>query len=320
MGKRILVTGGAGFIGSNIVRGLLGKGYDVVVLDNFMTGRRENIKDILDDIELLEGDIRDNPTCMNACSKVDAVLHQAALPSVPRSVADPLLTNEVNITGTLNLLLAVRDKGIENFIFASSSSIYGDTEILPKVETMKPSPLSPYALQKLTAEYYVRLFAELYGLRSLSMRYFNVFGPRQDPKSPYAAVIPLFIRAARDGSQVTIYGDGEQSRDFTFVDNVVMANILALETKRLDGQVVNIACGKRYTLNDTLRILEDISSRSIPRKYENPRLGDVKHSQADISRANEVIGYTSTVGFEEGLKSTFNYFHSQEFPYNITEP
>ncbi len=306
MSSRVLVTGGAGFIGSHIVRGLLEEKYEVSVLDNFLTGKRQNISEIADELEVIhEVDIRDLDACREAVLGVDVVLHQAALPSVPRSIKDPLLSNEINITGTLNMLIAASESGVGRFIFASSSSVYGDTPTLPKVETMPTHPLSPYALQKLVGEQYCRLFAELFGMETVSLRYFNIFGPRQDPKSQYAAVVPLFITAVKDGEPATIFGDGEQTRDFTYVQNVVEANRLAIEAGSLEGQAVNIACGDRFSVNYLLESLEKAAGRKAKRTNADPRSGDVRDSQADISLARELLGYEPVVGFEEGLKMTY---------------
>ncbi len=306
MSSRVLVTGGAGFIGSHIVRGLLEEKYEVSVLDNFLTGKRQNISEIADELEVIhEVDIRDLDACREAVLGVDVVLHQAALPSVPRSIKDPLLSNEINITGTLNMLIAASESGVGRFIFASSSSVYGDTPTLPKVETMPTHPLSPYALQKLVGEQYCRLFAELFGMETVSLRYFNIFGPRQDPKSQYAAVVPLFITAVKDGEPATIFGDGEQTRDFTYVQNVVEANRLAIEAGSLQGQAVNIACGDRFSVNYLLKSLEKAAGRKAKRTDTDPRSGDVRDSQADISLARELLGYEPVVGFEEGLSLTY---------------
>jgi nucleoside-diphosphate-sugar epimerase len=309
--RSVLVTGGGGFIGSHLVRGFLAAGHRVSVLDNFLTGRRENLEGIEKDLDrLIEGDIRDPSVCREAVKGVDLVSHQAALPSVPRSVNDPHLTNEINIGGTLNMLLAARDAGVGRFAFASSSSIYGNSLTLPKVETMCPSPISPYALQKLTGETYCHLFHRLYAMETVALRYFNVFGPRQDPKSQYAAVIPLFITAIMAGNRQSIFGNGEQSRDFTFVENVVHANMLCLDAPSLGGERVNIACGERYSLNRLLQLLGEYTGKKVSPDYVVPRPGDVKDSLADIGLAEKLLGYKPVMRFEAGLKNTVAHFAS----------
>ena len=305
-----LVTGGAGFIGSHIVEHLVKEGRPVRVLDNFATGKRENIEPFLGDIEMMEGDIRDPETCRRAVKGVSAVMHQAAIPSVPRSVADPFTTMEVGVQGTLTLLLAARDAGVERFVSASSSSVYGDTPTLPKVEAMPTNPLSPYALSKLTGEHLCRLFHQLYGLHTVSLRYFNIFGHRQDPTSQYAAVIPIFITALFRGESPTIFGDGEQSRDFTYVDNVVKANILAATSEKGAGEVMNIACGDRYTLLQLFQFIQEIIGTNLKPLHADPRPGDVKHSLADIDRARELLGYQPGIDLQEGLKKTVPWYQS----------
>ncbi|MDY6987841.1 MAG: SDR family oxidoreductase [Thermodesulfobacteriota bacterium] len=311
-----LVTGGAGFIGSNLVKVLLGRGDRVRVLDDFSTGKRKNLQlpdlsaDLVANLEVLEGNMADLATCRKACEGVDYVLHQAAIPSVPRSVALPLESNRANIDGTLNLLMAARDGGIKRLIFASSSAIYGNSPGFPRVETIAPQPLSPYAVQKMTAEHYLRVFYELYGLETVSLRYFNVFGPHQDPDSEYAAVIPKFIKAFIRGTQPTVFGDGEQSRDFTYVDNVVHGNLLAVEAPEAPGKTINLACGVQLTLNQMLDTLRQITGSDTQALYTDPRPGDVRHSWADITVAEKVLGYTTQVAFEEGLAKTVEYFRS----------
>ncbi len=331
---RYLVTGGAGFIGSNIVDALLSRKKQVVVLDNFSTGRWENIERIVnihglkknkdfitikdrdelsaDDYQLLiiEGDMRDLKVCKMAVQGVSYVLHQGALPSVPRSVSDPATTNDVNIKGTLNVLLAARDEGVKRFVFASSSSVYGDTPVLPKVETMPQNPLSPYALSKLTGEFYAILFYRLYGLSTVSLRYFNIFGPAQDPSSQYAAVIPKFITSILAGVSPHIYGDGEQSRDFTYVGDCVKANLLACMAEDVSGEVFNVAGGKKTTVNELFKKIRDILNSSIGPEYKPPRPGDVRHSLADISKAEKMLGYNPDVSLEEGLRRTIEWFRS----------
>jgi len=306
-----LVTGGAGFIGSHIVEELLKRKEKVRVLDNFSTGKKENVAPFLEEIELIEGDIRKPEVVKKAMKGVDYVLHQAALPSVPRSIKDPVTTNEVNVLGTLNILMAAKEVGVKKVVYASSSSVYGETPTLPKRENMKSSPLSPYALSKLAGEEYSRLFFSLYGLETIILRYFNIFGPRQDPTSQYAAVIPKFISFLLNGKRPTIYGDGEQSRDFTYVLNVVNANLLAITSKTKEG-IFNIACGKRITVNKLVTDLNKIMNTDIKPLHTNPRPGDVKHSQADISRVEKALNYRVKVDFKEGLRKTVEWFRSQE--------
>jgi nucleoside-diphosphate-sugar epimerase len=307
---RILVTGGAGFIGSNLTEALLQRGHRVRVLDNYSTGKRENLAFAkkYNSLEVVRGDICNRATCIRATKSIEYVFHQAALASVQRSVEDPGLTNLVNAVGTLNILLTARDAGVKRVIYAASSSAYGDTPALPKRENMPASPLSPYALQKYIGEQYCHLFTQLYGLETVSLRYFNIFGPRQDPASLYSAVIPKFIDALKNGKRPTIYGDGKQSRDFTYIDNVVHANLLALSAKCLHGEVVNVACGSRISLNQLIRILQQIFGSKITPIYEEPRQGDVKHSLADITRAKKVLKYKPKVDIETGLKRTVEYF------------
>jgi len=305
---RYLVTGGAGFIGSNIAEALVKRGEEVVILDNLSTGYEKNIAHIKNDIIFIRGDIRDAETVRTALTGVDCVLHEAALASVPRSIEDPALITDVNVRGTLVMLEEARLARVKRFVYAASSSAYGDSETLPKVEHMVPKPLSPYAASKLTGEYYCSVYAHVYGLSTLSLRYFNIFGPRQDPKSQYAAVIPIFISHLLAGKQPTIFGDGEQSRDFTYVENVVNANIRASLCERARGETVNIACGTRYTLNELFARMKDTIGCSIDPRYAPPRVGDVKHSQADISAARKLIGYSVAVSFEEGLRRTIEWY------------
>jgi UDP-glucose 4-epimerase len=301
---RVLITGGGGFIGSHLVDRFLEDGHRVRVLDNFATGRRENLLDVLDDVELVEGDIQSYERVHNAVRGCEVVLHQAALPSVPRSIQDPLTSNASNVLGTLNVLLAARDSGVERVVYASSSSIYGANPALPKHESLIPQPISPYAVAKLAGEGYCRSFHEVYGLETVALRYFNVFGPRQDPLSQYAAVIPNFITAALEGRPPTVFGDGEQSRDFTYVANVVEANRLAVKGARGSGECMNVACGESITVNELVRQLGDILGARIEPLYERPRAGEVRHSLADIGRAREDLGYAPGVGFREGLSRT----------------
>ncbi|MBI5653678.1 MAG: SDR family oxidoreductase [Chloroflexi bacterium] len=309
--KRALVTGGAGFIGSHLVEGLLVRGYQVRVLDNFATGRRENLARMLDQIDLLEGDVRNLTTVHTAMRKVDVVFHEAALPSVSRSVANPLESNEVNITGTLNVLVAARDAGVKRVVYAASSSAYGNTLVLPKVETMSADPLSPYAISKLAGEMYMRAFAQLYGISTVSLRYFNVFGPRQDPNTQYAGVIAKFVTCALQGKPYPVYGDGEQSRDFTYIENAVQANVLAGETPIEGAPVVNIAFGARATLNQLIALLNELTGQNLPTQYGAERAGDVRHSHADIARARDLLAYAPAIDLREGLRRTLEWYRKQ---------
>ena len=306
---KYLVTGGGGFIGSNIVERLVREGHDVRVLDNFATGRRENLDSLQGKFVLIEGDIRDYWTVEEAVSGVDFVLHQAALGSVPRSVKNPLTSNEVNVNGTLNVLAAARRAKVKKLILASSSSIYGDAKALKKSETLPFAPLSPYAATKVAGEYYARLFWELYKVPTVSLRYFNVFGPHQNPEGDYAAVIPKFIRAVICGETPVVYGDGEQSRDFTFVDNVVEANLLAVTHPDIVGVSLNVACGTTFSLNQLLKEIGEIVGTTTRAKYQDPRLGDVRHSCADIAAISQ-FGYQPLVSFGEGLRRTVAYFRA----------
>ena len=309
-----LVTGGAGFIGSNIVEELLKRGEAVRVLDNFSTGKWENLdfekqyQQSSLDYEMVEGDIRDLDTCHKACQDVDYVLHQAALRSVPRSVDDPFSTNKVNVAGTLNILLAAIEGGVKRVVYASSSSVYGDSEIIPQKESQTPSPISPYAVSKLAGEYYCTVFTKVYGLETISLRYFNVFGPRQDPASRYAAVIPRFIQLALEGKPLEIHGDGLQSRDFTYISNVVEANILAAKATDAHGDIINIACGQTHTVLDIADSVGIIMGKKLERYHTDPRKGDVRQTLADISKAQGVLGYNNWVDFADGLRKTIEYF------------
>lgn len=303
---KYLVTGGAGFIGSNIVEALLKRGDSVRVLDNFSTGRRDNIQEFGSDIELVEGDIRSLSTVYRAVDDVDFVLHQAALPSVPRSIADPVTTNEVNIIGTLNVLMAARDRNVKRVVFGSSSSVYGHDPRQPKHEDMRPRPMSPYAISKLAGEVYCSVFTELYGLETVILRYFNIFGPRQDPTSQYSAVIPKFIGLMRKNKQPTVYGDGLQTRDFTFVENIVTANLNACVAENLPAErIFNCAGGNQISLQELIVTLNRILDKDINPIFADPRPGDVKHSYADVSRAVHFLDYKPSVEFEEGLERTF---------------
>jgi nucleoside-diphosphate-sugar epimerase len=304
-----LVTGGAGFIGSSIVAELIERKQAVRVLDDLSTGRRENIEPFGDEVEFLEGDLRDPRAVRKAAAGVDYILHQGALPSVQRSVDDPLATHAVNATGTLNVLIAARDAEVRRVVYASSSSIYGDSPALPKREGMVAAPKSPYAVSKMTGEHYCQVFSEVFGLETVCLRYFNVFGPRQDPSSQYSAVIPLFITALLRGRVPTIYGDGEQSRDFTYVDNVVEANLLATTAPgEAVGRVFNVACGERYTLLDLVNALNAILDTDVRPVHAAPRPGDVRHSLADVMAAQEILGYAPRVDFLEGLRLTVEWF------------
>ncbi len=305
---KFLVTGGAGFIGSNIARKLLESGDSVRILDDFSTGREENIRDFVSDIELFEGDIRDRAMVERAMKGVDYVLHQAALASVQRSIDNPRASNEVNVQGTLNLLEAARKESVKRFVYASSSSVYGDSEELPKREDMPTNPKSPYAITKLTGEWYCRVYSEIFDLVTVSLRYFNVFGPHQDPNSEYSAVIPIFVWALLNSERPTIFGDGKQSRDFTFVDNVVQANLLACRTEVSGGGVYNVACGDRFTLIELYDRLKMIIGSELDPKFGPARPGDVKHSQAAIRAIEEALGYHTSVGFDEGLKRTVQWY------------
>jgi UDP-N-acetylglucosamine/UDP-N-acetyl-alpha-D-glucosaminouronate 4-epimerase len=314
MTMNVLVTGGSGFIGSHLVEALLRRGADVRVLDNLTTGHRANLADLPTGrrrFTFIEGDISDRTTVLEAVKGIDYVFHQAALPSVQRSVEDPMTSNRVNVEGTLNVLVGARDAGVKRVVYASSSSVYGDSPQLPKIEHMAPNPLSPYAVSKLAAEAYCRAFTRVYHLQTVSLRYFNVFGPRQDPGSLYAAVLPRFIEALLGQKPPVIYGDGTQSRDFTFIENVVQANLLALEAKGVEGETFNIACGASVDLRTVLQMLTEFSGSPVQPEYRAPRAGDVKHSLADISKAERMLGYRPVIPFREGLRQTFEYFRQR---------
>jgi UDP-glucose 4-epimerase len=306
---KYLVTGGGGFIGSNIVEHLLDRGETVRVLDNFSSGKRENLLPFAEHkkFELFEGDMRSFHIVRDAVKGVDYILHQGALPSVPRSINDPLTSNDVNILGTLNILEAAKEFGVKRVVYASSSSVFGNNPVLPKEESMPPAPLSPYALTKYTGEQYCRIFTRIYGLETVSLRYFNVFGPNQDPTSQYSAVIPKFIRAVIDDREPVIYGDGTQSRDFTYVMNNVEANLLACTSGDIAGEVFNIACGERFTLLDLVHAINAILHKNIEPRFEPARTGDVMHSLADITKAEKQLGYQVKVGFKEGLERTVEH-------------
>jgi len=303
-----LVTGGAGFIGSHIVRRLLAEGFAVRVLDDCSTGKLANLAEVAERIEFVCGDICDMPTVQRCMRDVELVFHLAARASVPRSVEEPLPAHQINVTGTVNLLIAARDVGVRRFIYSASSSAYGDTPVMPKTVDMRPQPLSPYAVSKLAAEYYCSCWTHVYGLPTISLRYFNVFGPRQDPNSPYAAVIPAFLSRMLRGQPPIVYGDGEQSRDFCYIDNVVEANLLAAHARDLHGEVVNIACGQRTTLNEIIREINRLLGTNIAAQYAPPRKGDVRHSLADISTAQKLLGYRPQVMFSEGLQRSLEWY------------
>ncbi len=309
---RYLVTGGAGFIGSHIAEELVTKDFFVRVVDNFLTGKEENIASFLDGIELIRGDIRNLELCREAVKDVDYVLHQAALPSVPRSIEDPLLTNAINIEGTLNILLASRDASVKKVVFASSSSVYGDDEHLPKKEGLEGNPLSPYAITKLTGEKYCQVFSEIYGLATVCLRYFNVFGPRQDPFSQYTAVIPNFITRLLSDKAPIIHGDGEQSRDFTHVANIVEANLQVALVPDVSGQVFNLGNGVQTSVNGLAKTLTELTKKDIEPVHEEERPGDVKHSFADISKAEALLNYKPRVSLKDGLLRTIEWFRDQQ--------
>ena len=312
--ETFLVTGGAGFIGSNIADELIRQGGKVKILDNFITGFQENLDEINGDFEFIKGDLNDDEILKKAVEGVDVVFHEAALPSVPRSVENPLETHEACVNGTLNLLLAAKEAKVRRIIYAASSSAYGDQPILPKIETMNPEPLSPYAAAKLTGEYYCQVFSRVYGLEAICLRYFNVFGPRQNPSSMYSGVISRFIDALMKNETPIIYGDGEQSRDFTFIANVVDANIKAAQTDKGIGEVMNAANGERVTLNKLLAVLKEITGKSnVTADYQPERKGDVKHSQCSNARAVEWLGYKKLVGLEEGLRKTIDWWKLSRF-------
>jgi len=306
-----LVTGGAGFIGSHLVEELVRRGERVRVADSFITGKRENLAHV-SGVELLEGDLADIAVAQRAVAGIDYVLHQAAIPSVPRSVQDPITSNRANIDASLNVLVAARDARVKRVVYAGSSSAYGNTPTLPKVETMGTAPLSPYALQKLVAEQYCQMFTTLYGLETVTIRYFNVFGPRQDPSSPYSGVISLFIRALVEGRAPTIYGDGGQTRDFTYVANVVDGVLKACAAPAASGEVINVATGGRISLNDLFRALKDLTDASVEPIYAETRAGDVRDSQAGIDKARGLLGYEPTVTFEQGLEKTVAWFRKTQ--------
>ena len=308
-----LITGIGGFIGSSLARELLRRGEQVSGVDNFSTGRRENLADMKTQIDFREADILDLDALKLACTGVDYVLHQAAIPSVPKSVLDPLGSNRANVDGTVNVLIAARDARVKRVVYAASSSAYGDTPTLPKHERMTPDPISPYAVAKLASEHYMASFYRCYGLETVSLRYFNIFGPRQDPSSPYSCVLAKFITQMLNSRQPTMFGDGEQSRDFTYIDNAVEANLLACKAPagQVAGKVFNVATGRRVTLNETFKLLQELTSFSGSALYAEERGGDIKHSLADISLAEKHLGYKPKVDFEEGLRRTVDWYRNQ---------
>jgi nucleoside-diphosphate-sugar epimerase len=308
---RYLITGGAGFIGSAVVRELVRRGESVAVLDDLSTGKETNLAGVLDRVEFHRASITDAEAARRASGGVDFVVHLAARTSVPRSVAEPIETNAINVDGTLQVLLAARDAKIRRVVYAASSSAYGETPVLPKVETMPAAPISPYGVTKYAGELYAQVFSRVYGMETVALRYFNVFGPRQEPGSPYSGVLARFMLAALEGREAVVYGDGEQSRDFTFVDNVVDATLRACTAPGVSGRVINVATGSRISLNETLRLLEGIAGRSLHARYEPPRTGDILHSQADIALARNVLGYAPQVDFEEGLRRTWQWYRSE---------
>jgi nucleoside-diphosphate-sugar epimerase len=306
-----LVTGGAGFIGSHLAEELIRRGERVRVVDSLITGKRQNLAH-LPTVEFLEGDLADLDVARRAVDGVEYVLHQAAIPSVPRSVQDPITSNRANIDASLNVLVAARDAGVRRVVYAGSSSAYGNQPTLPKVETMPTAPLSPYALQKLVAEQYCQMFTRLYGLETVTIRYFNVFGPRQDPSSPYSGVISVFIRALVEGRQPTIYGDGGQTRDFTYVANVVDGVLRACQAPTASGEVINVATGGRISLNQLFQVVKELTGASVEPTYADERAGDVRDSQADIAKAKRLLGYEPIVGFDQGLEKTVEWFRAAQ--------
>lgn len=305
---KFLVTGGAGFIGSNLCKRLVAEGCFVRVLDNLLTGKRSNLAPILDQIEFIEADMGDPEVARAAMQDIDVVFHEGALPSVPRSVDDPVSSHRHCVDATFALLVAARDARVKRFVYAASSSAYGDTPVSPKVETIRPDPLSPYAVGKLVGEYYCSVFAKVYGLETICLRYFNVFGPQQDPASQYAAAIPAFITAILKDQPPTIYGDGEQSRDFTYIDNVVHANLLAARATKTAGQVVNVACSEAVTVNAIIGMINRLLGKEVKPVYVPPRAGDIKHSLADIAAARKLLGFEPIVPFREGLERSIDWY------------
>jgi UDP-N-acetylglucosamine/UDP-N-acetyl-alpha-D-glucosaminouronate 4-epimerase len=322
---RFVVTGGAGFIGSNTVDELVRRGHSVVVLDDLSSGKEDNLSEIRNKITLIKGSITDIEVVRKAMHEAEFVIHLAARTSVPKSVKDPIETNRVNIDGTLNVLVAARDAKVKRIVFAASSSAYGETPTLPKVEKMEPRPISPYGVTKYVGELYAQTFGRCYGLENVSLRYFNIFGPRQEPTSPYSGVLAKFCTAFLEDTQPVIFGDGEQTRDFTYVDNAVQANLLACEAPNVSGKVFNIGVGGRSSLNQTVTLLSNISGKKLEPKYEPARDGDIRDSQADISQAHEFLGYEPSVAFDEGLRRTFEWYRvtqekARATPTDVTPP
>jgi nucleoside-diphosphate-sugar epimerase len=309
---RYVVTGGAGFIGSNTVDELVRRGESVVVLDDLSAGKEDNLADIRNKISFIKGSINDIEAIRRSMQEADYVIHLAARTSVPRSVKDPVETNRVNIDGTLNMLMAARDAKVKRVVLAASSSAYGETPTLPKIETMQPEPISPYGVTKYACELYAQVFGRVYGLQSVSLRYFNVFGPRQDPSSPYSGVLSKFCSAFLEGTDPVVFGDGEQTRDFTYIENVVQATLLACDAPAASGKVVNVGTGERISLNRTLELLREISGNALEAKYEPAREGDIRDSQADITLSRELLGYDPTVNFAEGLRRTFTWYQESQ--------
>ena len=309
---RYVVTGGAGFIGSNTVDELVQRGHSVVVLDDLSAGKEENLAEVRNKITFIKGSITDIEVVRKAMHEAEYVLHLAARTSVPRSVKDPLDTNRINIEGTLNVLVAAKELKVKRVVFAASSSAYGETPTLPKLETMQPEPISPYGVTKYVGELYGAAFLKCYGLETVSLRYFNIFGPRQDPSSPYSGVLAKFCTAFLDGTQPVVFGDGGQTRDFTFVDNAVLANLLACEAPNVAGKVFNVGCGGRISLNQVLESLRKVTGKPLETKYDPPRDGDIRDSQADISEARKHLGYEPQVGFEDGLRITFDWYRESQ--------
>jgi len=322
---RFVITGGAGFIGSNTVDELVRRGHSVVVLDDLSSGKEENLAEIRNKITLIKGSITDIEVVRKAMHEAEHVIHLAARTSVPKSVKDPIETNRINIDGTLNVLVAARDAKVKRIVFAASSSAYGETPTLPKVEKMAPQPISPYGVTKYVGELYAQAFGRCYGLENVSLRYFNIFGPRQEPSSPYSGVLAKFCTAFLEDTQLVIFGDGEQTRDFTYVDNAVQANLLACEAPNVSGKVFNVGVGGRFSLNQTVTLLSNISGKKLEPKYEPARDGDIRDSQADISQAREFLGYEPSVAFDEGLRRTFEWYRvtqekARATPTGVTTP